>query len=129
RADGHLAGGVRHPRPEAAAQGGEGVRGLRPAAAVQRVRVPVDRYGAGKAEGAAVRCHPLTGRPGVIRADVRALRRVDRRAGAADRGARRARRGDCDVNRPRVQMNETEFAAAFQTLTDNPPFPWQWDLY
>src|SRR5438105_15162759 len=26
-------------------------------------------------------------------------------------------------------MNKTEFAAAFRTLTDNPPFPWQAELY
>src|SRR5271166_4434789 len=26
-------------------------------------------------------------------------------------------------------MNETEFNATFKVLTDNPPFPWQWELY
>ena len=26
-------------------------------------------------------------------------------------------------------MNENEFAAAFHALTDNQPFPWQWELY
>jgi len=26
-------------------------------------------------------------------------------------------------------MNETEFATAFEALTDNRPFPWLWALY
>jgi len=26
-------------------------------------------------------------------------------------------------------MNETDFSTAFSELTDNPPFPWQWELY